>query len=429
MTGVGVVGSKLTLKVKQRKAGAKAPPKFLGHGSCHNLSRSLDLPGGISTRDSQVFARFGMQLFSELGVDVDDVRGMGLIVSKLSSKNVGRADSNEDRLSSWLQPSVDMRAKHVSCDSQSMFDNPANDESIVFLEKPALATEVTTGGSSQQVDADIAEDIDDDICLPPQSQVRMSQVEALPSPLKRQITKMLRLRDMVVDEIDDDHSSKDNMNTTAPHQWKQTSVRSLFKLAAVKAGRESLDGPLGESVSLTQLNCLPLEMQLQIAETGHLDSPARGSRCTSLPSTVKSKALFRSSTPHTSAAASASGSGEPELVNVDDDDDIDEPVPPVSPLAITESRRSFYLEDVAPLKAFLDENDPEEDGSRQLLAEYLTTCVREGRLQQVVTLLRSIKNRGDCWSKGAYGQVLDAVDGSIRECTGSSLDRMWLKLS
>ena len=42
MQGVGVKGSRVTLKVKQRKQGAKPPPKFLGHGSCHNLSKSGD---------------------------------------------------------------------------------------------------------------------------------------------------------------------------------------------------------------------------------------------------------------------------------------------------------------------------------------------------------------------------------------------------
>ena len=417
MHGVGVVGSKLTLKVKQRKAGAKAPPKFLGHGSCHNLSRSLDLPGGIATNDSQVFARFGMQLFSELGVNVDDVRGMGLIVSKLSSKKVVGVDSC-DALSSWLQPNVDVKAKLSTGDRERVFGSQANDENSILIGD--TATEATTVVTSQQVD----DDIDEDICLPPQSQVRMSQVEALPSPLKRQITKMLSRREMVVDDIDDDQPEKYN-RTTVHHQWKQTSVRSLFKLAAVKAGRASLDGALGGSVSLTQLDCLPLEMQLQIADKGNLDSPARGSRCTPQASIVRAKALFRSSIIHKSAAGSASG--EPDLVNVDGDE-IDEPIPPVSPKAITESRRSFYLEDVAPLRAFLDANDPEDDGSMQLLIEYLTTCVREGSLQKVVNLLRSIKNRGDRWSKGAYGQVFDAVDGSIRENTGSSLDRIWLKL-
>jgi DNA repair protein REV1 len=63
MHGVGVLGSKLTLKVKQRKASAKEPQKFLGHGSCHNLSRSIDIPGGVPTNELHVFARLGMQLF------------------------------------------------------------------------------------------------------------------------------------------------------------------------------------------------------------------------------------------------------------------------------------------------------------------------------------------------------------------------------
>lgn len=74
MEHVGVKGSKITWKLKQRKQGAKPPPKFLGHGSCHNLSRSLDTPR--LTRQWDVMSELCKKMFRELNVPKDDVRGM-----------------------------------------------------------------------------------------------------------------------------------------------------------------------------------------------------------------------------------------------------------------------------------------------------------------------------------------------------------------
>ena len=77
MSNVGVKGSKITLKLKQRKEGAPPPPKFLGHGSCHNLSRCCEIPSGTATRESGILYSCGMKLFEEMSVSRADIRGMG----------------------------------------------------------------------------------------------------------------------------------------------------------------------------------------------------------------------------------------------------------------------------------------------------------------------------------------------------------------
>ena len=431
MHGVGVMGGKLTLKVKQRKAGAKPAGKFLGHGSCHNLSRSLDLPGGVPSNASHVFAKFGMQLFQELGVPLDDVRGMGLTVSKLSSGKSRGTDSTTSRMATWLQPKLHSMTASEGNDNLAYAKNEeANvvhmqrvDETDNIIEPQLEATPDEPPLATPTASDRDHDEIDDDFELPPPSQIRMSQVEALPSPLRRKITAMLESSRevIVIDEIDD---APDDENLADP-QWKQTSVRSLFKLAAVKAGKENLAGSLGESVSLTQLECLPLEMQLQIADGGQIGSPTRITRHHVAQSpAARPTALFREpSLDRTTGAASF----EPELVHVDDEE-LDEPEPPESPSVITESRRSFYLDNVAPLKTFLNENDPNDEESLQRVIDFLTTCSQEGRLQHVVNLLRSIKNRSDGWSGTAYEQIINKVDESIREQTGCYLDRSWLKL-
>ena len=431
MRGVGVLGSKLTLKVKQRNADAKEPHKFLGHGWCNNLSRSIDFPGRVPTNESQLFARLGMQLFQELGVDTDDVRGMGIVVSKLSSEKVVDAALNRQTLAaSWLHAKVDAKGTQNSAPRVNMPSDVSDGIEGIPVNQEGVNGRHET---EQEKESAANDDVDEDeIDLPPQSQIRMSQVMALPSPMKRKITRMLEAREVIdVDDDDDDDDDIDEFRAvhedrncaSLSHQWKQTSVKSLFKLAAVKAGRDTLHETLGESVSLTQLACLPFDMQLELADGGVGNSKRRDSN-------VRPRALFPKPRTEKKIAASTR-SGEPDLVRVDDDEEIDEPKPVDAPsLSIGgESERSFYLENVAPLKSFLDETNAHDEDAKRRVHEFLDTLVREGRLHQVVKLLRSIKNRRDDWgSESAYGRILDTVDVSIRDVTGCYLDRAWLAL-
>ena len=140
--------------------------------------------------------------------------------------------------------------------------------------------------------------------------------------------------------------------------------------------------------------------------------------------------LFRSlfPKPHPDKTIAAARSVEPDLVHVDDEE-IDEPGPVLAlSLSIAENKRSFYRENIAPLKSFLDEHDANDDESKRRVHDFLDTLVREGRLHQVVKLLRSIKNRRDDWGNEVYGQIIDKADESIRQVTGCSLDRSWLML-
>lgn len=49
MRAAGVKGKHLTLKVKRRQEGAPQPAKFMGHGPCDNLSRSVTLSSFVET--------------------------------------------------------------------------------------------------------------------------------------------------------------------------------------------------------------------------------------------------------------------------------------------------------------------------------------------------------------------------------------------
>ena len=75
-------------QLKVRKAGAPMPRKFMGHGICDNLARSCVLP--MATDESHVIARECVTLLRDVKVHAEDMRGMGIQVSKLSPSSGSR---------------------------------------------------------------------------------------------------------------------------------------------------------------------------------------------------------------------------------------------------------------------------------------------------------------------------------------------------
>ena len=65
---------KITLKIKKRQENAKEPSKWNGHGLCHNLSRTREIPGK-ATRDCHVLSTIIMILLEDLNVEKDKISG------------------------------------------------------------------------------------------------------------------------------------------------------------------------------------------------------------------------------------------------------------------------------------------------------------------------------------------------------------------
>ena len=77
----GVRGRSISLKLKRRKTNAPDPPKFMGHGDCDNMSRSVTL-----SRFTDAASELGSQgkaLLRALRVDPTQIRGIGLNVSTI----------------------------------------------------------------------------------------------------------------------------------------------------------------------------------------------------------------------------------------------------------------------------------------------------------------------------------------------------------
>ncbi|KAK9176695.1 hypothetical protein WN944_028714 [Citrus x changshan-huyou] len=100
LQGCGVKGRTFTLKMKKRKQDAGEPTKYMGCGVCDNLSHSTTVP--VATTDVEVLQRITKQLFGSFHLDVQDIRGIGLQVSKLENADTSKQGVERNTLRSWL---------------------------------------------------------------------------------------------------------------------------------------------------------------------------------------------------------------------------------------------------------------------------------------------------------------------------------------
>jgi len=379
MEGISMKGKKLTLKIKQRKKGASNRHKFLGHGSCHNLSKSVSIPGNTATRDSMILKKVGMGLFREFAIaDIHEIRGMGITISGLvNDKNIGKQTYSKG-MHHWLHKSDEsdeikghVIAKEVPS-PERFFVNEDSKADTVVLSTPETETKLgrrtedasligamqseqstqfmidlppesqilldeiealpqdlklqvlsrlkrdsgdciiddtlkgqTDSGSVENTPNNKSDAFDDSIAvkypnrtstplsggksvnkevaleaesplmieLPPMSQIRMSQVEALPNNMQQQIYS--RMNRTAIDSIEEVVDLTDGVQPLdcdvakrqgfeeGDHQqpinrFRQTDLKRMMKLAAVRSGHES------SGISLTQLEQLPLEIKLQV---------------------------------------------------------------------------------------------------------------------------------------------------------------------
>jgi hypothetical protein len=520
MECVGVRGSHITLKLKQRKKGAPPPPKFLGHGSCHSLSKSREISTG-PTRDWEIMQSIGKSLFAEMNVETDDIRGMGIVVSKLdisSSESPGATTAQAQSIKNWfgsrsegvdkatkdnhpdfmhdeklenataesppfpalVQESDDATPMNPSDASLQAASNKINESvmtelpqqkeaqskemsSVLLLEDDEvlcsetevveeetmiLSQESVEPVDDEQVDSGSREEYRPstpesdqnfwDVDLPPLSQIHMSQVAALPSPLRKQITSKVseNSKANTAANVEKMLAKANPVHDDPSGRLRQVSVKRMFRLAEVKSGK--IDD---NSILASELANLPLKMQLQVANN---DNCAVGSLC---PTAKAGRANFSRKNPpnakktsskpllprkraegckpqnevshqnpdrETDKASITDAGGHSE---VDDTDD-----PDSAPCG------DFYEENVAPLTVFMNENPDANDEAQDQLIDFLCICIKEHRLYDAVLLLRHIKNRRDRWSGSAYGPIFSKVDEACNEVEGCRLDREGLGL-
>jgi hypothetical protein len=275
----------------------------------------------------------------------------------------------------------------------------------------------------------------------------MSQVAELPSPLRKNITAKVMARrtidqanlaqDESVEELPPSGGanariaerrtgSKHAREDHAGPAMRQLSVKRMLKLAAVKSGQDTdLSNRLGGFVSLTQLECLPLEMQLQVANDEDIDSPFR---TTSSPSLKGRRSLVSESKPRASSSPSSNAANESKVSTRDQEGVVSTQAEPDYTAPSISQTLSFYQENIKPMKEYMDANPDISDEVSQKIRDFICIVVRERRFVDAVKLLRSIKNRGDEWSGQAYQAIRSAVDERIKEVLGRPLDLKGLGL-
>ena len=87
---IKVKGKTVTLKIKVRKKGApKQTAKFMGHGVCDNIAKSVTLP--LATDEPKVIAKECLSIVRPLKIPAEDFRGIGIQVSRLEPAVPGLA--------------------------------------------------------------------------------------------------------------------------------------------------------------------------------------------------------------------------------------------------------------------------------------------------------------------------------------------------
>ncbi|KAK4284534.1 hypothetical protein QN277_001353 [Acacia crassicarpa] len=98
--GSGVQGRTFTLKIKKRKKDAEEPAKYMGCGDCENMSHSVKIP--LATDCVDEIQRIAKRLFGLFRIDVKDIRGVGLQVSRLEAADASKQGTEKNFLKSWL---------------------------------------------------------------------------------------------------------------------------------------------------------------------------------------------------------------------------------------------------------------------------------------------------------------------------------------
>jgi len=271
-----------------------------------------------------------------------------------------------------------------------------------------------------------------DVALPPLSQIHLSQVAALPSPLRKQITSKITARKSSGGVAQQPKQVRRSLKLGEGNRKRprQVTVKQMFRLAEMKAG-----GPHGQgdsAISLAELKRLPFELQLEIANTDNyrpgVISPSGMKERASASPTGASPVLHPAGDGHRSNASTRSASAlqdEPQEVAEDSGKGgVD------TPQAVEEQQTSdFFQDDVFPLSLFMDENHDSSAEAMDQVASFLSLCVEENRMRDAVLLLRSIKSRNDSWGRVAFGRLFEQVDDICMVKHGYRLDRKGLRLS
>lgn len=322
-----------------------------------------------------IFCSAALKLYEKLGVDKESIRGMGLVVSSLELDS--ESGSSPSKLSSWLKSGL----------SKSIIDD-AEGSNTPLEHHIAFESNVPT---YSQLDQDVLTELPEDI----RKEVKSMYGKSVESPPRISTAPPMH-------PSRPKRGRKFNKTISIPGQ---VSVKRMLKLAMVKSGKDKLECD-NDDFTLSQLSCLPLEMQLQIAN---------GDNVTSLSSpTLRPSARRSIATDNIDCLES----------NCEDNHNTNT----THAIEIFQKSRDFYYENILPLQEFVKSNPHPDHRDIKLVLDFLTICIEEHRLEDVIVFLRSIKTMQDGWDIACYDRLKDDVVGEVYKIRGYLLDTEGLAL-
>lgn len=211
LQGCGVQGRTFTLKIKKRRKNAEEPSKYMGCGDCENLSHSTTVP--LPTDDVDVLQRIARQLFGSFHVDVREIRGIGLQVSKLENADIGKQGPGKNPLQSWLASAsssgrqckindLPIEKENIDCEEPNIdgkYRKHCGDSIGQLIHRGSSLSAGNAGSSPASI-------------LPPLGHLDMGVVESLPPELFFEINEVYggKLTDLVAKN----KSKKDKMSSS-----------------------------------------------------------------------------------------------------------------------------------------------------------------------------------------------------------------------
>ncbi|XP_078373550.1 DNA repair protein REV1-like isoform X2 [Oculina patagonica] len=263
-------GRCITLKMKARKAGAPMPKKFMGHGICDNIARSCTLP--TVTDEAQVIAKQCHALLKQLSVTPEDMRGMGIQVSKLTDKNASASTKNSRSLFDFMKPQTngnesvteptDLEKEVGNTEEnreRSVAESPKQEENkLPPLPRFSPQTAQQTGQSKSEKRLG---DLGESLYLPSPSQIDPAVFEALPEDIRRSIEKSYAARNQRI-SLNRTGKQEEEAETPRPPQRKHTKYKQ--GKTASKSGSRTLfeENSLPEAAPSRTSELLPSPSQI-----------------------------------------------------------------------------------------------------------------------------------------------------------------------
>jgi len=423
-------GKKITLKVMKRQENAKEPSKWNGHGLCHNLSRTREIPGK-ATRDSHILSTIGMRLLEDLNVEKDEIRGLGLVVSALTFDSECQSLNG---LNTWLKPNKsdslssrrDANSFHSLPRELDLHQNKAEDLKcdLVADENGLQDIGSVTGGSVEedgqlllpsQIDQEVLDHLPDDLKAEIQESRIQSESKATALSSGREKVNVYRK----VKPTEKIGSPRSTFNKSRPRR-KQLSVKDMMSLIAAKRGHEPISNALIGEVSLTQLDKLPISLQIEVINQSSALKPKP--KVPLLPET------YNFSVAEDEIYIELDGDNrEVPISNQCHEIDTHKPLLTVSRSTKRDEmeEESFYALNICPMHQYMDSHVHSSIVNVDKVKQFFQLLLEEKRQCEAIILLRSIKRRTDEWST-VYNDLCSDFQTNYEKKSCCRLDPTWM---